>query len=404
MTFDGILKMDNPIQPYAWGSRTAIAALMGRACPTDEPQAEIWMGAHPKAPSTVRFGGRRQPLDRLIDQYPLDMLGAAVTHRFGSTLPYLLKVLAVAQPLSIQAHPDKRQAREGFERETRLGIKLDATERNYKDNQHKPECICAVTPFWGACGFRTPTEMVSLLGPVWPRAYRPLLSSLSRSVDPEGFRIFFEKLMHLETRQRQLMVHDIVVNTKKLKNKSNAYHWVVTLHQKYPDDIGVLSPLLLNLIQLAPGQALFLPARQLHAYLDGLGIELMANSDNVLRGGLTPKHIDVAELLAILDFNPHPPEILDGCIERRMETVYASSAEEFILSTVTISADRPYQPENKIKGPEIILCIEGSAVIKTLHSDDETIIEQGRSVFIPAAAGMYHVSGEAKLFKAAVNL
>jgi mannose-6-phosphate isomerase len=396
--------MDNPIQTYAWGSRTAIAELTGRTSPTDEPQAEIWMGAHPKAPSKVWFEGRWQLLHQLIAQYPLDMLGSIVTKRYNGTLPYLFKVLAVARPLSIQAHPDKHQAREGFRRETMLEIELDATNRNYKDNQHKPECICALTPFWGACGFRTLPEMISLLEPVWPAADHRLLSSLTRSFNPKGLRIFFEELMRMESKKRRHLVNHIVVNTQNLNHKNDAYAWVVKLHQKYPKDIGVLSPLLLNIIQLAPGEAIFLPARQLHVYLDGLGIELMANSDNVLRGGLTPKHIDVEELLAILDFTPHEPKVLGRHIETQRETLYASPAEEFILSAVTITTDIPYQAGNKRKGPEIILCVQGSAGIKMLDPENEIVITKGRSVFIPAAAGGYQIQGNAELFKAAVNL
>ena len=404
MTIDCLLKMDNPIQPYVWGSRTAIAELMGQPTPTNEPQAEIWMGAHPKAPSRVWYEGRWQPLDQLIRQYPQGLLGDKVASRFDDTLPYLFKVLAVAQPLSIQAHPDKKQASEGFHRENLLGIALDAPNRNYKDSQHKPECICALTTFWGACGFRTLAEMVSLLGPVWPLSYNSILTTLSQSFNPRGLGDLFEHLMHMEDKERHLLVKAIVEKSQKLFDKNDAYAWVVKLNDKYPGDIGVISPLLLNIIQLAPGEALFLPARQLHAYLDGLGIELMANSDNVLRGGLTPKHVDVEELMAILDFSPHKPAKLNQPMVGEHETFYASQTEEFILSVLAITPDRPYQSNAQIDGPEILLCVDGSAVIKTDNANDAISIAQGRSVFVPAAVKGYRVQGSAKLFRAAVNL
>jgi mannose-6-phosphate isomerase len=401
---DHIFQMDNPIQTYAWGSRTAIADLMGQKSPSAQPQAEIWMGAHPKAPSKVWCEERWQPLDQLISQYPVEMLGAKVAHRFDSTLPYLFKVLAIGQPLSIQAHPDKKQAIEGFRRENLENIDLDAPNRNYKDQHHKPECICALTPFWGACGFRTLPEMIALLGPVWPLPYNHVLTTLSRSFNPKGLRLLFQQLMHMKDKERKEMVALLVENALKLKENNIAYDWIVRLNDRYPGDVGVLSPLLLNLIQLDPGEAIFLPSKQLHAYLDGLGIELMANSDNVLRGGLTPKYVDVDELMAILDFNPQRPDKLAYRVEKGAEKSFHSPAEEFALCELSTTDSAPCQSGNRRKGAEIVLCVEGSAVIKKLTSKDEIIIEQGRSVFVPACVTGYSIQGNARLFKASVNV
>lgn len=401
---DHILRMENPIQSYAWGSRTAIAELMGHRSPTAQPQAEIWMGAHPKAPSKVWYEERWQSLNQLIFQYPVEMLGAKVAHRFDSTLPYLFKVLAVGQPLSIQAHPDKKQAVDGFRRENLQNIKLDAPNRNYKDQHHKPECICALTPFWGACGFRTLPEMMALLGPVWPLPYNHFLTTLSQSFNPKGLRLLFQQLMHMDDKERNVIIALVVEKALKLKGKDSAYDWIVRLNDRYPGDIGVLSPLLLNLIQLEPGEAIFLPAKQLHVYLDGLGIELMANSDNVLRGGLTPKYVDIDELMAILDFDPHRPDKLAHRFEGQTGKIFESPTEEFVLAELATTDNGPYQTVKRTNGPEILLCVEGSAMIKKVNSSEEIIIEQGRSVFVPASVDGYLIQGNAKLFKASANL
>lgn len=377
---------------------------MGQDVPTARPQAEIWMGAHPKSPSKVWCEGRWQSLHQLIAQYPREMLGSDVAERFDNTLPYLFKVLAAGEPLSIQAHPDKKQARDGFRRENLQGVAVDAANRNYKDDQHKPECMCALTPFWGLCGFRSLTDMMSITGPVWPLSYNALLTVLTQSFNQKGFHPLFEKLMRLEVKSRKALVAQVVEKALKLKNKNFAYDWITRLNEKYPGDIGVISPLLLNVIKLEPGDAIFLPARQMHAYLDGLGVELMANSDNVLRGGLTPKYVDVDELINILDFNPHTPAKL-ACRSRR-DTVctYPSPAEEFVLAELTPAIDRPYVSENRRIGPEVILCIEGSARISRTDKGDDVAIAQGHSVFVPSIVDGYTIKGDARLFRAGVNL
>lgn len=399
-----ILKMDNPIQSYAWGSRTAIGELIGLEIPTAHPQAEIWMGAHPKAPSKVWYENRWQPLHQLIAQYPQEMLGSDVARRFNNTLPYLFKVLAAGEPLSIQAHPDKAQAREGFQRENLQGIALDAPSRNYKDDQHKPECMCALTTFWGLCGFRSLADMMTIIGPVWPLSYNHILTVLTQSFNQKGFRSLFQNLMRLEVKSRKALVSQIVENALKLNDKNSAYDWIVKLNEKYPGDIGVLSPLLLNIIKLEPGDAIFLPARQLHAYLDGLGVELMANSDNVLRGGLTPKYVDVNELIKILDFTSHNPDTLACRSQEENECIYPSSAQEFALTELTTTIDSPYKVRKRDRGPEIILCIEGNAKITRANEGDDIIIERGHSVFIPSIVNAYTIKGDARLFRAGVNL
>jgi len=298
----GICLLENTIQEYAWGSYTAIPELLGNDSPANTPQAELWMGAHPKAPSRVKCNGKWISLLELIDSNSQDILGKKVAQRFKNRLPYLFKVLAAAKPLSIQAHPSIDQACRGFDRENRLGIPLDAPNRNYKDDNHKPECICALTSFWALNGFRKASDMISLMGKICPSGLKKDFDMFRQQPNSRGLKKFFKAMMIMDQTPQHQVISDVVKNADRLKDKNAAYQWIIDLHEEYPSDIGILSPIILNLICLEPGQAMFLPSGTLHAYLDGVGIELMANSDNVLRGGLTPKHVDVKELLNVLNF------------------------------------------------------------------------------------------------------
>jgi len=399
-----ILSMQNPIQTYAWGSHTAIARLMGDAGPSQEPQAEMWMGAHPKAPSRVWYQGRWQRLDHLIAAHPVEMLGDRVMERFGHRLPFLFKVLAAGQPLSIQAHPDSRQAREGFDRENRAGIALDAPHRNYKDDQHKPECICALTPFWGMCGFRSAAKIRELALPVWPPGHRAELERLDKDPEPAAIKAFFTFLMDADAPTRAALVDHVVGQSAAREDQDAAYAWLLRLNAQYPQDIGVLAPLLLNTIELQPGQALFLPAGQLHAYLEGLGVELMANSDNVLRGGLTPKHVDVPELLHVLDFEPYAIEILQPLNPGPAENIYASAVEEFVLSVFQTSNDDAFHCAGRSPGPQILFCLQGAAEIQWPQNKEGMTIGRGQAVFIPHDVRDYLLKGQGRFYKATVNL
>ncbi len=399
-----IFKMQNPIQTYAWGSHSAIAELLGQEVPSPEPQAEIWMGAHPKSPSRVRIDGQWRSLLELIDHYPQDFLGQEVSDRFDCTLPYLFKVLAADEPLSIQAHPDATQASDGFERENRQGLPLDDPRRNYRDDRPKPECMCALTPFTGLCGFRTPYAAMTLCASVWPTDASAQLEILGNSNQHDGLHDFFQSLMRLDADRMAELTAQVAEKAGKIHGQSGIYSWIVKLYRDYPGDVGVLSPLMLNMIQLRPGEAIFLPPKQLHAYLDGMGIELMANSDNVLRGGLTPKHIDVVELMKILDFHPYKPEILIPQPISETEGVYPSSTDTFTLSNLIVMRQRPHTVRQRRQRPEIILGVKGKAAISMDDTSDTITIGQGESVFIPATVDAYTLIGEAELFKASVDL
>lgn len=399
----GICLLKNTIQEYAWGSYTAIPELLGYDSPANTPQAELWMGAHPKAPSKVKYNGKWRSLLELIDNEPQNILGEKVARKFNNRLPYLFKVLAAAKPLSIQAHPNSDQAGEGFERENRLGIPLDAPIRNYKDDNHKPECICALTSFWALNGFRKISDMIHLLGKICPRALKQDFDLFRQQPDSLGLKEFFKAIMKLDQTTQKLIIDDAVKHAEQLKHKNSAYKWMIDLNEEYPSDIGVLSPMVLNLICLEPGQAMFLPAGTLHAYLDGVGIELMANSDNVIRGGLTAKHIDVEELLNILDFEERDINILEMKKVNPCEHQYESQVDEFALSVVTVKTDTMYERSDK-KYVEILLCTDGDAEVADIASNNSIVVKKGMSILIPAVVEKYGIKGNAVFYKAGVPI
>jgi mannose-6-phosphate isomerase len=400
---DRLFKLQNTVQPYAWGSRYAIAELLGQPAPSDHPQAELWMGAHAKAPSKVWYQGRWQSLAEMIHQDPIAFLGRAVVDRFGPQLPFLLKVLAVDKPLSVQAHPSREMAAKGFARENAEGIALSAPHRNYKDDQHKPECVCALTPFQALCGFRPIDEIIALIEPIWPADRRADVDFLKNGQGTSRLRDFFIHLMGMDANQRNALLPRLVSSCRVMMEKQIAYQWLAALNEAYPSDIGILSPLLLHCIELQPGQALFLPAGRLHAYLNGMAIEIMANSDNVLRGGLTPKHIDVPELLRVLEFETRPLQMLEPLSAGPQELVYQSPVDEFSLSFIHSRPLQPHKAESRTAAPEILLCIEGEAHFSFSTSSKGIDIKKGESIFVPAVVDGYKIEGEAYLYKAAVG-
>ncbi len=393
--------LKNTVQNYAWGSPTAIPELLGEQNPSHEPRAELWMGAHPKAPSFVNYNGQWLSLAELITKYPQEILGNDVALAFDNKLPYLFKVLAAAKPLSIQAHPSLNQAKEGFERESERGIAMDAPNRNYKDDNHKPECLCALSPFLVMYGFRNIHDILALMGKNCSGELAGELDLLKQQPDSRGLKRFFTDLMTMDCQRQKRVVDEAVQNAHQYSDEDFAFHWMTRLSNEYPTDIGILAPLLLNLIELKPGEALFLPAGELHAYLEGVGMEVMANSDNVLRGGLTPKHIDVPELLKVVNFKPRPVNILEAVKKNKNERVYASNADEFVLSVVSISAGSPYQSLES-RSVEIMLCTEGAAYLKDKGSQEIINIKKGDSAIIPAAVIGYSITGDALIYKAAV--
>jgi len=384
-----LLPLDNPIMPYAWGSPTAIPRLLGRENPEGAPWAELWMGAHPKAPSIVDYRGERWALDALIDREPGAILGAAAAAR-GGGLPFLFKVLAAGSPLSIQCHPDKAQAAAGFAREEALGIPRDAPNRSYRDANHKPELIVALTPFTALKGFRAVMEIREGLATHVPLALLPERALLD---EPGGLRRFFSALMNLPGERRAAVLETAL-------RRSAPGGWVHRLHRYYPGDIGALAPLILNMVTLQPGEALFLQARELHAYLEGVGLEVMANSDNVLRGGLTKKHVDVPELLSTLNFDPIRPRILSPEPVGPAEARYDTPAPEFALSVIDLCDGQAFDAPAE-RGVEILLVVSGAGQAECGGASRP--IRQGDALLAPASAGAYRLSGEGRVYRVLVE-
>jgi len=373
--------MEGVVQPYAWGSKTFIPELLGTE-PTDDPQAELWLGAHPTALSMLDG----QPIDEVIAQDPEGVLGAASVKEFGPKLSFLLKVLAAAEPLSLQAHPSRQQAEEGFAREEEAGVAADAKDRLFKDDWPKPELLCALVESEALCGFRDPSRTYALVEQLGGEQTLELMAPLgdtSLAVNERLERVF-TAIMRLD--DPKPYVAEVAERAEALESHhaegelGQLADTVRLLADHHPDDPGVLAAILMNRLVLQPGDAIFLDAGNLHAYLSGAGVEIMANSDNVMRGGLTSKHVDVDELTAVLDFNPIPgdtipPEpVSDGVVR------YPTPAPEFALWRLTPSGSTADVPETD--AGRALLVVEGSV---TLTSDGtDLLVEQGQAAFLEA--------------------
>jgi mannose-6-phosphate isomerase len=324
-----IERLTGVIQPYAWGSRTAIPEFLGRE-PNGKPQAELWFGAHPLAPSMVEG----EPLDKVVAHDPVGVVGRAAVEAFGPRLPFLLKVIAAEQPLSLQAHPSREQAEAGFAREQAAGIPRDAPNRTYRDGWPKPEVLCAMVQTEALCGFREPQETYQLFKNLGVARALEAVKPLANNDLPAEERLatVFGRLLRLSPDQRSVITE--VVRAAEAMDQSDDPAFARTareLGQYYPGDPGVLAALLMNRVTLQPGEALYMPAGNLHAYLSGGGVEIMANSDNVMRGGLTPKYVNVDELLAILDFTPGFRGLITSVEESPGVWRYPAPAPEFAL-------------------------------------------------------------------------
>ena len=386
-------KMINTIQRYSWGSHSAISDLLAVE-PPGEPEAELWMGAHPKAPSQIETEtGPRSLLDA-IQEKPETFLGSRIVDTGGTTLPFLLKVLAAEQALSIQAHPDLSQARAGFDREERDGIAIDAPDRNYRDPNHKPEVMCALTEFWALIGFRSVDEIRANFAGVSDSLALRAIEVLGDGSE-QGVSSFLLTLLNSSVDEQWRCI-EAVANALSTGDESR---WVARLRELYQNDIGVLAPLFLNLVCLAPGESAYLGAGVLHAYLSGVGIELMANSDNVLRGGLTQKHIDPAELKRIVVFKPFSPDITRAAAKGDGVGVYVNEAVDFELSRLEPARSATGKIGVLRDAPSIAIVTEGSAIIK---SSARTIdLQRGHSAYLLPLEEI-EVSGSATLYLATI--
>ncbi|MET7615734.1 mannose-6-phosphate isomerase, class I [Streptomyces sp. NPDC005408] len=383
-------RLSNTVRPYAWGSTTAIPELLGIA-PTGEPQAEMWMGAHPGAPSRVTRDHDERPLSDVIAADPVRELGPAAVEKFGPRLPFLLKILAAGAPLSLQVHPNLAQAKEGYEAEERAGVPIDAPHRNYKDANHKPELICALTPFDGLCGFRAPLEAADLLAGLDVDSLKPYVDLLHAHPEEAALREVLTAVLSADPDEMAATVTDAAAACERL---GGGYAPYASIAHHFPGDPGVIAAMLLNYVQLQTGEALFLGAGVPHAYLNGLGVEIMANSDNVLRCGLTPKHVDVPELLRIVRFEASDPGVLRPEASPSGEEVYETPIDEFRLSRFVLAAGA--EPRDlTARTPQILLCTSGTV------RAGELALAPGQSAFVPAGEKA-EVSGVGTVFRATV--
>ncbi|MFJ5220606.1 mannose-6-phosphate isomerase, class I [Streptomyces sp. NPDC088354] len=400
-------RLTNTIRPYAWGSTTAIPELLGTS-PTGEPQAEMWMGAHPGAPSRVDRGSGPVPLDQVIAADPRAELGPAAVERFGPRLPFLLKVLAAGSPLSLQVHPDLAQAAAGFADEEARGIPVDAPHRNYKDANHKPEMIVALTPFEGLCGFRHPQETADLLSGLGVDSLKPYVDILHAHPEAAALREVLTAVLGAERHAMAGTVNEAAEAAARRAAEggphADAYAAYASIAHTYPGDPGVIAAMLLNHIRLQPGEALFLGAGIPHAYLSGLGVEIMANSDNVLRCGLTPKHVDVPELLRIVRFESADPGVLRPEASPNGEELYTTPIEEFRLSRYALAAGGAPRALDDSTA-QILLCTEGTATVRAAGTagepQRELALAPGQSAYVPAGEQV-QLLGEGTVFRATV--
>ncbi|MEU5786680.1 mannose-6-phosphate isomerase, class I [Micromonospora purpureochromogenes] len=383
--------LHGPIRDYAWGSRSAIAELQGRPVPSDGPEAELWLGAHPGAPATVDRGGGRVSLVDLVAAEPGHWLGARVVDRFGTRLPFLLKVLAADAPLSLQAHPDPEQAQAGYIAD---GARVQG-RRNYVDPYHKPELLVAIAPMEALCGFRDPADSADVLAAFDVPALEPVVAALRTG--PTGLRDAVRLLLTWPAAQRAGLV-DAVVAARVAGPDAELAR---SLAAAYPGDPGVLVALLLNHVRLAPGEAIWMPAGNLHAYLRGTGVEIMAASDNVLRGGLTPKHVDVDELLRVLRFEVLAEPVVLARPVAPGVVCWPVPVEDFALHRVTVDAATP-EVRLPLPGPRVVLCRAGRVSV-----DDGTgpvALAPGQAAVGPAAGGPLVLTGAGEAFVATAGL
>lgn len=428
------VRIDNTPRDYAWGSVTAIARLLGRT-PSGDPEAELWLGAHPGSPARIEGGSPAPDLAAWIAADPQAALGAELVtadHAAGVPphLPYLLKVLAAGAPLSLQAHPSPQQAAEGFARENAAGVPLDAPHRNYKDPFHKPEMLFALSDvFHALCGFRAraavASDLVRLIAAAQgaddvdrlnPVAACERLTAFERrlAAAPDDGAALRTCVTWLLTGGADVdgLVAETVRAARLVLAESGAddfesvdaldpallpFETVLSLNDAYPGDAGVVISLLLNRVRLTRGQALYMPAGNVHAYLGGLGIELMAASDNVLRGGLTPKHIDIDELLRVLDFAPLPAPLIEATEAAPGVEVFRPDVPDFALVHTVLGAGAAGSAI-PLTAPAIALATDGA--LDLAGRSGGISLSRGQAAYITPDEQELTVTGAGELFLA----
>jgi mannose-6-phosphate isomerase class I len=394
------------VQHYGWGDPVFIPRLVGRANLARRPFAELWIGAHPDLPATVDLDGVDMPLDQLIAAAPEALLGLRTVNRFGPRLPFLLKVLAARQPLSIQVHPNRSQASQGFEREERAGVAVTDPKRNYRDRNHKPELLVALSDFHALLGFRPWQRIAETL------AETPELAALSEHLapSPAALQTLYCRLMRMSQQEVNALLDPLVTRLAQEQatrpfGQDDHRFWLLKADRSFSipgrRDRGLFSFLLLNLIHLRPGEAIFLPAGQLHSYLQGAGLELMPNSNNVLRGGLTPKHIDVDELLRVVHFNPGWTAVVEQQSSDGSHRRYRVPAPEFMLEQRQMQRGevRDLEVDSIVLG----IVLQGTVEIAAGNGSQGLGRERGEVFLIPAPCrGRLYCRQDARVYLASV--
>ncbi|SJZ91631.1 mannose-6-phosphate isomerase, class I [Sediminibacterium ginsengisoli] len=397
---DKILRIEGKVQHYAWGGVSFIPDLLGIDNKEGLPFAEYWLGAHPSASAIIQTSGGNTPLNTWISAHPVDALSERVYRKFGE-LPYLFKVLDVREMLSIQVHPSRSEAEKGFDNEEKAGIPIGATQRNYKDRNHKPEITVALSNFWLLHGFKTSQKIEETLLEV------PGFNILIPIFRREGIKGLYRFVMEMEQPEVNTMLSPLVRRALRQKSageltRQDPHWWVAKFYAADPDpeiiDRGIFSIFFFNIVNMAPGEAIFQGAGVPHAYLEGQNMELMANSDNVLRGGLTPKHIDVPELMKHILFDEVKPAILTGISALPGELVYPCPVPDFGISRISLTGGMSY--ESRTYSLEIIIAMEGGALV-----NNSTVLKRGDAVAIlPDTEYTIESSGSCVLFRALVPL
>jgi len=415
MKTTGIFKLKGVVQHYDWGGFDFIPSLLGQPHPSPLPCAELWLGAHGGGASIAELTDGSVPLPDLLTAAPAKVLGVAVAARFQNLLPYLFKVLDARKMLSIQAHPTIAQAQAGFEAEELAGVPLKAPARNYKDRNHKPEVHVALTDFWMLHGFRPLEEIAESLRNV--EELQPLMPDFAERLELAGNDAAARSALLRELYGHAMVMPQAVVDSllnplisrlekESPTNKDLPDFWAVRAAREFPlpdghRDRGIFSIYLLNLVRLQPGEATYQSAGTLHAYLEGVNVELMANSDNVLRGGLTPKNVDVAELMRVLSFDEGKVDVIHGIDAGNGETVYPTPASEFELSRIQCSKDRVYHSGTRA-GPDILIVMEGE--ITATADVDKLQFKKGESFFASPDCS-YEITSQSEssvVFKASI--
>lgn len=393
-----MLRLSGAVKDYAWGSLRAISDFTGIDF-VGRRVAELWFGAHKGAQTLAESS----PLSEVIAADPAGMLGEDVSARFDGQLPFLLKIIAPEQPLSLQVHPGKQRAEAGFQAEEEAGIPLDSPRRNYRDRNHKPEMIFALTTFEAFAGFRAPRRTKEVLDNLNAPLAREMLETLRAYPGYRGLRAVARKLLAPLDEERRIQIEAVITACQDRLDRGTSPslrvdRQAVALARTYPGDPGAVLSLLLNPVTLRAGEALFIPTGAVHAYVSGLGIEIMSASDNVLRAGLTPKHIDAGEALRCMDFHGAPPVRIAPEMNGRGTGIYYAPVDDFELSVSEITGGE-WIPIPGF-GPRILLGVCGDLEVG-VGGEVETICT-GQAIFVSAAEGTVRVRGNGKLVQAGV--